>query len=110
MQAAAAPRDYDRVFFYYHARKLAIISGSRFLKIRVESRFSFPMVDIIELPRGIVCSGYIISTVGAIFILYIAGEAQVAGVLCTFALRLTTSSHFELVVKRKANVYTPPAI
>jgi hypothetical protein len=33
-------------YFYYHAHKLAIISGSRFLKIRVESRFSFPMVDM----------------------------------------------------------------
>jgi hypothetical protein len=51
MQAAAAPRDHDDAImmtriFYYHAHKLAIISRSRFLKIRVESRFSFRMVDM----------------------------------------------------------------
>ena len=45
---ATPSRSGTTVYFYlkYHAHKLVIISGSRSLKIRVGSRFSFPMVDV----------------------------------------------------------------
>ena len=58
MQAAAAPRDHDHVFFITMHTNLRLSRDLDFKKIRVERRFSFPMVDVFTMTKKTVLQFY----------------------------------------------------